>query len=319
MRVTKIAGVALLIAGVIGLWLSARVGSPPEVPESIGTFQGGSVVMFTLDTTRADRFGCYGSTAGLTPFHDSLAERGVVFENAKSVAPITLPSHTSMMTGLYPTNHQVRNNGMFVLGDDIETLAEVFSDNGYATGAFISAQVLVARYGLDRGFDVYDDDLRQARKTGQSVVPSRRGNVTLDAAKQWLATVPDDKPVFMWLHLYDPHAPYDPPGEFRARFPGDPYGGEIAFADTLVADLYATLEQSGRIDNTVFTVLADHGEGLGEHGENTHGFLLHPPTIHVPWILSTPATDEPIRFVDPVSIVDLAPMVTALVGLEEPN
>lgn len=319
MRFTKTVGIALIIAGALGLWLSSRADPRTPIPDSIGTFPGASVVMVTLDTTRADRLGCYGSTAGLTPFLDNLAEHGIVFDNAESVAPITLPSHTSMMTGLYPTKHQVRNNGMFVLGDEFETLAEVFSENGYATGAFISAQVLVARYGLDQGFDLYDDDLTQARKTGQTMVPSRRGNVTLEAAKQWLATVPPDKPVFLWLHLYDPHAPYDPPGNFRSRFPGDPYGGEIAFADALVADLHATLDQSGRLDDTVFTVLADHGEGLGEHGENTHGFLLHPPTIHVPWILSTPATKQPMRVVDPVSIVDLSPLVTGLVGLEEPN
>jgi len=319
MRLTKITGIALIFAGALGLWLSGRTSRPSDIPDSIGTFPGASVVMVTLDTTRADRFGCYGSTAGLTPFIDSLAQRGVVFENAQSVTPVTLPSHASMMTGLYPTKHQVRNNGMFVLGDEVETLAEVYSENGYATGAFISAQVLVSRYGLDQGFDVYDDDLSQSRKSGQSVVPSRRGNVTLEAAKQWLATIPQDKPVFLWLHLYDPHAPYDPPGNFRARFPSDPYGGEIAFVDSLVADLVATLDQSGRLDDTVLTVLADHGEGLGEHGENTHGMLLHQATIHVPWILTTPAIDKPIRVVDPVSITDLSPLLTSLVDLRTPN
>ena len=319
MRLTKIIGIALIIGGALGLWLSSRPNRPTNIPASVGTFPGASVVMVTLDTTRADRFGCYGSTAGLTPFLDNLAKRGILFENAQSVAPITLPSHASMMTGLYPSNHGVRNNGMFVLGDEVETLAEVFSENGYATGAFISAQVLVSRYGLDQGFDVYDDDLSQSRKSGQSMVPSRRGNVTLEAAKRWLATVPKDKPGFLWLHLYDPHAPYDPPGKFRARFPSDPYAGEIAFADALVADLATALDQSGRLDDTVLTVLADHGEGLGEHGENTHGFLLHQATIHVPWILTTPATDQPIRVVNPVSITDLSPLLTTLVGLRAPN
>ncbi|HSL17054.1 MAG TPA: tetratricopeptide repeat protein [Methylomirabilota bacterium] len=303
----------------MGLWLSTRATSDSGIPESVGTFPGASVVMVTLDTTRADRLGCYGSTAGLTPFLDSLAERGVLFEKAQSVQPVTLPAHTSMMTGLYPIEHEVRNNGMFVLGDEFETLAEVFSEHGYATGAFISAQVLVARYGLDQGFDVYDDDLSQSRRLGQSVVPSRRGNVTLEAAKTWLATVPQDKPVFLWLHLYDPHAPYDPPGPFRTRFPHDPYGGEIAFVDSLVADLVATLDESGRLDETVLTVLGDHGEGLGEHGEATHGFLIHQPTIHVPWILTTPATDKPIRVSTPVSIVDLSPLLTSLVELPTPN
>lgn len=319
MRLTKIAALALIIAGALGLWLSSRADDLTGIPDSVGTFPGASVVMVTLDTTRADRLGCYGSTAGLTPYMDSLAAKGIVFENAQAVTPVTLPSHTSMMTGLNPTKHMVRNNGMFVLGDEFETLAEVFSEAGYATGAFISAQVLVGRYGLDQGFDVYGDDLSQARRTGQSVVPARRGNVTLEVAKQWLETIPKDKPVFLWLHLYDPHAPYDPPGAFRARFPQDPYGGEIAFADTLVADLVASLDQSGRLDDTVFTVLADHGEALGEHGEATHGMLLHPATLHVPWILTTPDIENPIRVVDPVSITDLSPLLTTLVGLRTPN
>lgn len=319
MRLSKIAGIVLIVGGGLGLLLSVQARHSTRVPDSIGKFPGASVVMVTLDTTRADRFGCYGSTAGLTPFIDGLADHGVLFEQAQSVAPVTLPSHTSMMTGLYPVNHGVRNNGMFVLGDDFETLAEVFQKNGYATGAFVSAQVLSARYGLDQGFDVYDDDLSQSRRAGQSVVPSRRGNVTLDAAKRWLATVPGDKPVFLWLHLYDPHAPYEPPGSFLTRFPHDPYGGEIAFADSLVADLVGTLSESGRLDDTVLTVLADHGEGLGEHGEATHGFLIHQATIHVPWILTTPETSDPIRVADPVTTTDLSPLLTALVGLEPPN
>ncbi len=319
MRVLKIAGVALIVVGAAGLWLSARGHRAPALPASIGVFPGASVVMVTLDTTRADRLGCYGSTAGLTPVLDRLAESAILFENAQSVAPVTLPAHASMMTGLSPISHGVRNNGMFVLSEDFETLAEVFKAKGYATGAFVSAQVLIRRYGLDQGFDHYDDDLSQSRKVGQSVVPSRRGNITLEAARAWLATVPREQPVFLWLHLYDPHAPYDPPPAFRARFPRDPYGGEIAFADSVVGDLVTTLEESGRLSETVLTVLGDHGEALGEHGEQTHGFLLHQATIHVPWILQTPGGRPPLRVAEPVSITDLAPLVTALVGARPPN
>jgi arylsulfatase A-like enzyme len=315
LRPAKIAGVALILAGAVALALSIRVGRSPAPPTSLGSHPDASVVIVTLDTTRADRLGCYGSTAGTTPVLDGLAAEGVVFENAQSVAPVTLPAHSSMMTGLSPIKHGVRNNGMFVLSDELETLAEVFSANGYATGAFVSAQVLARRYGLTQGFDVYDDDLSKSRKFGQTMVPSRRGGLTLEAATAWLETVPSDRPVFLWLHLYDPHAPYDPPPEFRARFPGDPYGGEIAYADSVVGDLLATLEESGRLSDTVFTVLGDHGEGLGEHGEATHGFLLHQATIHVPWILRAPGMTGPSRVVDPVSIVDLAPLLTAMVGV----
>lgn len=319
MRVSKIAAIGLIVLGAVVVWYSTRMNRPAAVPTSIGTFPGASVVMVTLDTTRADKLGCYGATSGLTPFLDELATRSVVFEQAQTVAPVTLPAHTSMMTGLYPIKHTVRNNGMFVVPDSVETLAEVFSERGYATGAFVSAQVLVKQYGLAQGFDVYDDDLSQGKKVGRGLVPSRRGSITLQAALSWLETVPPEQPVFLWLHLYDPHQPYDPPPEFRNRFPGDPYGAEIAFADEIVKDLVGNLRESGRLDDTVLTVLGDHGEGLGEHGERTHGILLHQATIHVPWILNTPAMTRPTRFHDPVSTVDLAPLLTALVGVEPPN
>lgn len=319
MRPAKIVGVALILAGIAGLVLALRVGRSSAPPTSLGTYPDASVVVVTLDTTRADRLGCYGSPAGLTPVMDGLAAEGIVFEHAQSVAPVTLPAHASIFTGLSPVKHGVRNNGMFVLPDEVETLAEVFAADGYATGAFVSAEVVTRRYGLDQGFDVYDDDLSKSRRFGQTMVPSRRGGVTLEAATAWLDTVPPDKPVFLWLHLYDPHAPYDPPPPFRSRFPGDPYGGEIAYADAVVGELLAYLEETGRLSDTVFTVLGDHGEGLGEHGEQTHGFLLHQATIHVPWILRTPGMTRPSRVVEPVSVVDLAPLVTALVGADNPN
>ncbi len=319
MRISRIVAIGLVVFGAFGLWFSMKMDRPAAVPDSIGTFPDASVVMVTLDTTRADKLGCYGATSGLTPFLDEMAKKGVVFEAAQTVAPVTLPAHASMMTGLYPIKHGVRNNGMFVVPDEVETLAEVFSKEGYATGAFISAQVLVKRYGLGQGFDVYDDDLSQGTKVGRGLVPSRRGSITLESALSWLETVPPEKPVFLWLHLYDPHAPYDPPPEFRNRFRGDPYGAEIAFADTVVKGLVDNLRESGRLDNTVLTVLGDHGEGLGEHGERTHGILLHQATIHVPWILTTPEMTRPMRFRSPVSIVDLAPLLTTLVGVEPPN
>jgi len=319
MKVAKIFGVVLIVVGALGLWLSVRRDRPDVLPSSIGTFPGASVVMVTIDTTRADRLGCYGSNAGLTPNLDHLAEEGILFEQAQTVAPITLPSHTTMMTGLTPIKHGVRNNGMFVLPDNIETLAEVFSEDGYATGAFVSAQVLVRRYGLNKGFDVYGDDLSKSKKVGRALVPSRRGDITLGEAMDWLKSIPAEKPVFLWVHLYDPHAPYDPPPEFRSRFPSDPYGGEIAFADSLVGNLIVDLKEFGRWDNTVLTVLSDHGEALGEHGERSHGMLIHQATIHVPWIVRTPGSKKAIRVHQPVSTVDLAPLLTSLVNVRLPN
>lgn len=312
--------VGLIVAGIAGLmWsMSGRKAVTPNAP-MIGGFENASVVVITTDTTRADRLGCYGSTAGLTPNIDALAERGILFEHTQAVAPVTLPSHTSMFTGLYPTNHGVRNNGMFSLPSGVQTLAEQFSKSGYATGAFVSAQVLIERYGLDRGFEIYDDDLSKSLKIGQTMVPSRRGNFTVDEALKWLDGIDSGRPVFLWVHLYDPHAPYDPPAAYREKYPSDPYGGEIAFVDDLVQRVVDSLRESGRWDNTVFTVISDHGEAFGEHDEATHGILLHQATTRVPWIIVTPSSDRPIRVSQPVSGADLAPVLAGLAGIEPPN
>ncbi|MCD4748982.1 MAG: sulfatase-like hydrolase/transferase [Thermoanaerobaculales bacterium] len=322
MRFMKILALGLVFAGAFGLWWSFQDPPSQELPAGFDAFPGASVVLVTLDTTRADRFGCYGSEAGLTPFMDALAKEGVLFEQAQAVTPITLPSHASILTGLLPTTHEVRNNGMFSLSEEFETLAGAFSREGYATGAFISAQVLASRYGLDRGFDVYDDDLSHSLKVGQSMVPSRKGNLTLDRAISWLDTIDQEQPLFMWLHLYDPHAPYSPPPEFRQKFPADPYGGEIAFTDDLVRRLVEKLKASGRYESTILTIMADHGEALGEHGEKTHGILLHQSTIRVPWLLTTPAgraAQKGMRIERPVSCVDLVPILASLTEITPPN
>ncbi len=321
MRFMRLLAIFLVVGGGLMLWASIRQQQNRyTLPEGIEAQPGASVIVVTLDTTRKDRFGCYGSPVGVTPFMDSLAERGIVFENAQAVAPITLPAHASIFTGLYPQNHGVRNNGMFTVPVDVESLAEVYSSEGYATGAFISAEVLNHKYGLDKGFDLFDDDLTKSRKLGKSTVPSRRGNQTLENALAWLEGIDPDKPVFMWVHLYDPHAPYDPPPEFREKYPSDPYSGEIAFTDSLVEQLVQALDASGRFEDTIFTVLADHGEALGEHGERTHGMLLHQATIHVPWILVIPGErNQGLRVQAPVSTADLSPTLAALTAVKPPN
>lgn len=320
MKNVRYLALGLIVLGVCGLWLASRVGSrSTPTTDAVGTFPGASVILVTLDTTRADRFGCYGSTAGLTPFMDQLAERGIVFDQAQATAPVTLPSHASMMTGLTPIRHGVRNNGMFSLDSSLETLAERFSEAGYATGAFVSAEVLSERYGLGQGFDIYDDDLSQGRRLSESMVAARRGDLTLQAALAWIDGIASDRPFFLWLHLYDPHAPYEPPSEYRARFPSDPYGGEIAFVDDLVRQLVERLETTDRLDRTVLSVIADHGESLGEHGERTHGILLNQATIHVPWILVPPGSVAGSRVVQPVTVADVAPVLARLAEVESPN
>lgn len=320
MKLLRIIAGLLIVGGAVGLFVSSRSDhqAVDGVP-SLGVFQDAPVVVVTLDTTRSDHFGCYGSRAGFTPVMDELASEGVLFEHAQAVAPVTLPSHTSMFTGLYQPVHGVRNNGIGSLDSRFETLAEVLSDRGYATGAFVSAEVLASRYGLDQGFEVYDDDLTLGNQLATGMVPSRRGDVTLAAALAWLDSVPAGEPFFLWYHVYDPHAPYLPPPEYRRQFPNDPYGAEIAFSDALVGQLVERLKARGVFDETVFTVIADHGESLGEHGERTHGILLHQATTHVPWILRTPDLARPVRVQEPISGVELAPVLASLVGVPAPN
>ena len=278
-----------------------------------------SVLLVTFDTTRADRIGCYGRTGAGTPTLDGLAARGVRFDRAYATAPITLPSHASILTGAYPPYHGVRDNGLFVLGPEVESLAEVFQRNGYATGAFISAFPLYAEFGLDRGFDLYDDEFEP---TGSSPgrMEERSADVTVASAKRWLSTVGDDRAFFAWLHLFDPHDPYEASDELARRFDGDLYQAEISFADAMLGDLLAHLEELGRLDDTIVAATADHGEALGEHGEATHAILLYDGTMRVPLVLAgpgvAPAAGREVVYED-VSLVDVAPTLAELAALDD--
>jgi choline-sulfatase len=319
MKSKKVIGFGILAVGVGLVLYSLMSGGQRPVVSGIEPTRGANVVLITLDTTRADHLGCYGGDPEITPVLDSLAAEGVLFEQMQAAAPITLPSHASMLSGLYPYHHGVRNNGMFALSDDVETLATMFSDAGYATGAFVSASVLARRFGLDEGFDIYDDDLSRGSHLTRRGVPARRGDLTVEATLDWLGEVPEDKPFFCWLHLYDPHAPYDPPPEFRRRFRTDPYSGEIAFTDTLVGQVLEFLEDRGLSGNTFVHVVADHGESFGEHGEQTHAILLHQATTKVPWIVVGPSVPAGERYRAPTSGVDIATTVAALVDIPAPN
>jgi arylsulfatase A-like enzyme/Flp pilus assembly protein TadD len=280
---------------------------------------GANVLLVTLDTTRADHLGCYGGDAEVTPTLDNLAAGGVLFEQTLATAPVTLPSHASMLTGMTPPQHGVRNNGMFTLPDAVETLATVLSGEGYDTAAFVSASVLARRYGLGRSFGHYDDDLSRGRHHGQRMVPERTGDVTLATALEWFEGRESTRPFFCWFHLYDPHQAYDPPPEFRRRFTNDPYTGEIAFADAIVGQLLSYLDGNDLLSDTIISVVGDHGEGLGEHGETTHAILLHQATLRVPWILAGPRLPNAVRISTPVSGADVAPTLAALVGARPPN
>jgi arylsulfatase A-like enzyme/Tfp pilus assembly protein PilF len=286
------------------LRLAARRPSPADL----------NVVVVTLDTLRADRLGCYGFRGVETPNVDAVAAEGVLFEQATSTVPLTLPSHTSIFTGLIPPHHGVRDNGGFFVEATTTTLAERLKQGGYTTGAFVGAWVLDSRWGLDQGFDLYSDrfDLSKYKVVNLGTV-QKKGDEVMDLALEWLAGVKEKK-FFAWVHLYDPHTPYEPPEPFLSRYPGQKYLGEVAYTDKVVGRLVAWLKGAGVWDRTVLVLVSDHGESLGEHGENAHTFFVYDATQHVPLIVRTPWGDRG-RSRAQVSTVDVMPTVLDLVGL----
>jgi arylsulfatase A-like enzyme/Flp pilus assembly protein TadD len=274
-----------------------------------------SVVLVTLDTLRADRLGAWGGPRGLTPNLDAFAARGAVFEEAVASAPLTLPSHATILTGLEPPRHGVHDNGSYALPADVPTLATRLQADGYATGAFVSAYVLDRRFGLARGFAVYDD--RIARNTsGASVLESRRGGgEVVDAARAWLAS--GSGPFLLWAHLYDAHAPYQPPSPYREAHAGQPYDGAVAFVDACVGKLLEAVQARAARDGAgepLVAVIGDHGESLGEHGERTHGFFLYQPTLRVPWLMAGPGVAAGERRSGVARTADLLPTLMGALG-----
>ena len=278
-----------------------------------------NVLLVTLDTTRADHIGCYGYSRAQTPGLDRLAAEGARFADASSPVPITFPAHASLFTGLYPFEHGARGNGDFYLSDRFETLATRLRAAGYRTAAFVSSFVLDQRYGLSRGFDVYDDRLDVSGGHVVDIEAERRGDRTVSALAQWLDGHARDgaAPFFVWLHLYDPHTPYAPPAPFDERFAAAPYDGEIAFDDTLVGSVLDKLGALGLRDRTLLVVVGDHGESLGDHGEDTHSMFVYESAIRVPFIVWSPGTVRPGVVVhEPVRLTDVAPTVLQLVGAQ---
>jgi len=275
------------------------------------------ILLITLDTTRADRLGCYGYKAAATPALDALADGGVRFERAYTHVPLTLPSHCSLLTGLTPLGHQVRNNGFYRLGEDVPTLAESFRAAGFRTGAFVSSFTLDSRFGLDRGFDVYDDSFQKGEAL-KSFRSERRAAEVADAFLSWLAAEPG-VPSFGWVHFFDPHLPYDPPPPFDKDFAGHGYDGEIASMDAAIGRILRALDALGPREGTLVVVAGDHGEALGERREIDHGLFLYENTVRVPLIFYWPG-GIPDSTVVPstVRLTDIMPTVLDLTGLDRP-
>jgi len=327
----------VLCAGFALLSLNACATAPPPVaqtPVIPDDQRPERVVLITIDTLRADYVGSYGSKLARTPTLDRMAAHGVRFETAISPTPMTMPSHTSLMTGLDPTLHGVHSNAKFRLGDGIPTLAEQFQAQGIETAAFLSSVVLDRRYGLARGFDVYDDRMGFRRNIAGATggYAERTADQVVDAALQWLESAPSR--FFLWVHFYDPHGSYDPPRGFRPKqsaTTADPeevgsleyvkqafpplYAGEIYFADTELGRFLRIMNRKFADDRTLLVVTSDHGESLGEHGELTHTLTLYDATQKVPLLMKGPGVPSG-RVVDAqVRLVDVAPTILSLSGL----
>jgi choline-sulfatase len=297
-----------------------------------GSCRGCNLLLVTIDTLRADRVGAFGGPPGLTPNLDRLASEGLRLTRAYSAAPLTLPSHASILTATSPPVHGLRANGLFRLGPSLPTLATVLKGAGYRTGAFVGSFVLDARFGLNRGFDEYDDRYGEKHAGDPAEGAERRGEEVIKPALAWISgagapgtvapgtvapgTVAPGTvaPFFAWVHLYDPHEPYRAPEPYASLH--EPYDAEVAYADAMVGRLIESLP-AGALDRTVVLIAADHGESLGEHGERTHGVFTYDVTMRVPWIVWTPkrvraSSDALVR------LIDLAPTALDLVGISGP-
>ena len=280
--------------------------------------KGHNVLLITIDTLRADRLGCYGSTAGLTPNLDRLAAEGIRFDDVLAHVPMTLPAHASIFTSMYPTEHGVHDNGTFRLDAKLPTLTTVLKEAGYHTGAFIGAFVLDARFGLNRGFDVYDDYLGEKRVFLSFIELERRAEAVIAPAERWVRENARE-PWFGWVHVFDPHAPYAAPPAFQSAHPGDLYGAEVAYVDDVIGSFVDSLRSSGHLSRTLVVVVGDHGESLGDHGERTHGTFAYNTTLRVPWILWSQEDIPTQVFTGVVRHVDIMPTVLDLVGVGQPE
>ncbi len=274
-----------------------------------------NVILITLDTTRADALGAYGNRRVRTPTLDALAARGHLFENCYSHAPITLPSHSSILSGRLPTEHGVRNNISYAFPPAERTLPERLQAAGFATGAFVSSFILDRRFGLDAGFDLYEDQIvHYGTKRSKHEIVTRRAAATTDLLLPWLAERKGR--FFAWVHFYDAHWPYEPPLPFRQAYADDLYLGEVAAMDFEIGRIVRALERQGLSERTLLVITADHGESFLEHGEQTHGFFCYAATTHVPLLLSHPLYGRAgERFQHQVQSIDLVPSLLAALGL----
>ncbi len=310
----------LLICGLLAT-AGCRRSEPERSAQALRVPDGTPVVVISIDTLRADRLPIYGYDKVATPAIDALREDAILFERAYSHIGLTLPSHSSILSGLLPIHHGVRDNIGYPFPEDIPSLPVLFQEKGFATGAFVSSYVLRSSTGLSRGFDVYDDDIlfETGKQMGQL---QRPGAETLERATQWLQEV-SNEPFFLFFHIYEPHTPYDPPAPYAARYsaasgPAAAYDGEVAAADAVIGALMAELERLGVYDEAIIVLLSDHGEGLMNHGEMDHMVLIYREVIQVPLLLKLPGQQGAGTTVAAsAQLTDVAPTLLALLGMEK--
>jgi arylsulfatase A-like enzyme/Tfp pilus assembly protein PilF len=282
-----------------------------------GQFKDYNVLLITIDTLRADHLPAYGYSNVKTPNLDRIASESYLFNRAYAHVPLTFPSHSSILTGRLPISHGVRDNGGYHLEDSETTLAEVLKSKGYTTAGFVSAFILDSVFNLQQGFDFYYDNFDVAEYQGLDPRSIQRRADEIEAeAEHWLDQN-SNKKFFAWVHFYDPHDPYNPPEPYRSEYSTEPYDGEIAFTDEYVGKLVSKLESSGQLDRTILIVTGDHGEGLGEHGESTHGMFIYNSTMHVPLFIRLPHGKK--KIVDAVvGHIDLEPTILDMLGIPIP-
>jgi arylsulfatase A-like enzyme/Flp pilus assembly protein TadD len=320
MRVTR--WFVCTVVGMAGL-VVAGFAADAAKPKATGS-DSPNVIVITLDTTRADRMDFLGSKRGLTPNLDILARDSAIFTRAYSQAPLTPTSHATIFTGTYPQYHQVLIFPI-PLAKELPYLPAILKDHGYSTAAFVSSLAVDPGWGVpgfERGYDSFDAGFRwdgYTPKTRYQTV-ERRGGVTVDHALAWLSQHQGKGPFFIWVHLFDPHDPYDPPEPYKTRHAKAPYDGEIAYVDSVMGKFFRQLKASGLYDNTVVALTADHGESLGEHGEKTHGIFVYDETIHVPLLIKLPhSASAGKRIEDRVELADIMPTVLGSLGIAVPE
>lgn len=290
-------------------WSAEPSPTPPERPRR--------VLLITIDTLRADALGAYGRRQAQTPWIDRLAAAGVRFDRARAHNVVTLPSHANILSGRYPFDHGIRDNAGFRFPSSLPTLATLLKGHGYRTAAFVSAFPLDSRFGLDRGFDPYDDAFVGAEAQHAFLVQERSGQETVARARRWL-NAQGDAPALCWVHLYEPHFPYEPPEPLGSRFLDNPYDGEVAASDLALGPLLQPILAEGVRGRTLVVLTSDHGESLGEHGEATHGIFAYEASLRVPLILYHPASWKPAATSDPARHVDILPTILDALGIAAP-